>query len=103
MSAGAVAEMAAIRKTSKYQELAAQYSFQPVALESLGSMDSDTRDFWLISGGGSQQPPVMMERFLFCFSVFLFFFFISIRFSYLIALSWATDWSFSLSNVCISA
>ena len=45
VSAGSVAEMAAIRKTSKYQELAAQYSFQPVALESLGSMDSDTRDF----------------------------------------------------------
>jgi len=45
MSAGAVAEMAAIRKTPKYQELAAQYTFQPVALESLGSTDSDTRDF----------------------------------------------------------
>jgi len=45
VSAGAVAEMAAIRKTSKYQELAAQHTFQPVALESLGSMDSDSRDF----------------------------------------------------------
>jgi len=36
--------MATIRKTSKYQELAAQYTFQPVALEFLGSMDSDTQD-----------------------------------------------------------
>jgi len=37
--------MTAIHKTSKYQELAAQYTFQSVAVESLGSMDSDTREF----------------------------------------------------------
>jgi len=37
--------MATIRKVSKYQELVAQYTFQPVVLESLGSMDSDIRDF----------------------------------------------------------
>ena len=40
----AVAEMTAIRKTSKCHELAAQYTFQPVAVESPGSMDSDTFD-----------------------------------------------------------
>jgi len=39
VSTGAVAKMAAICKTSKYQELATQYTFQPTALESLaGSM-----------------------------------------------------------------
>jgi len=42
--------MAAIRKTSKCQELAAQYVFQSVALESLGSMDSDTSDFFVDLG-----------------------------------------------------
>ena len=45
VSAGSVVEMAAIHKTYKYQELAAQYVFQPIALESLGSIDSDTCDF----------------------------------------------------------
>ena len=40
LSAGAVAEMAAIRKTYKYQELAAQYVFQPIVLASLGSIDT---------------------------------------------------------------
>jgi len=39
--------MAAIDKTSKYQELAAQYTFQPIAVESLGSVDSDTHKFLL--------------------------------------------------------
>jgi len=28
--------------------------------------------FWLISGGESQEPPLMTERFLFCFEGFLF-------------------------------
>ena len=36
-----MAETAAIRKTSKYQEFAAQYIFQPPAFECLGSMNSD--------------------------------------------------------------
>jgi len=57
MSAGAVVEMAAIRKTSKYQELAAQYTFKPIALKSLGSMDSDTQDSLVISGGESPDSP----------------------------------------------
>jgi len=44
VSDGAVAEMAAIRKTSKYHELAGECITEPLALESLGSMGSDTRD-----------------------------------------------------------
>ena len=44
-SAGAVAEMAATRKSTKYGALESQYCFQPIALESLGPMNSDARQF----------------------------------------------------------
>ena len=43
--AGAVAEMAATRKSTKYGALESQYCFQPIALESLGPMNSDVRQF----------------------------------------------------------
>jgi hypothetical protein len=39
-SAGAAAEMAATRKNTKYANLPANYSFLPIALETLGSMNS---------------------------------------------------------------
>ena len=97
VSAAAVAEMTAIRKTSKFQELAAQYTFQPIAVKSLGSMDTDTRDFLVDLG-----RRINTDRFLFCFCIFLFFF-ISVRFCYLIALSWTTNWSFNLNSVCFLA
>ena len=42
--------MAKIAAT-KYRKLAVQYIFQPVALESLGPMDSDTRDVLVDLGG----------------------------------------------------
>jgi len=75
VSAWAVAEMAAICTVSKYQELAAQYTVQPVALESLSSVDSDIRDFLVDLGQNSPESPLMTERFLFLFqriSVLLF-------------------------------
>jgi len=42
-SASAVAEMAATGKSTKYGALESQYCFQPIALESLGPMNSDAR------------------------------------------------------------
>ena len=44
-SAGDVAEMAATHKSTKYGALESQYCFQPIALESLGPMNSDARQF----------------------------------------------------------
>ena len=44
-SAGAVAKMAATRKSTKYGALESQYCFQPIALESLGPTNSDARQF----------------------------------------------------------
>ena len=44
-SAGAVTEMAATRKSTKYGALESQYCFQPIALESLGPLNSDARQF----------------------------------------------------------
>ena len=44
-SAGAVAEIAATRNSTKYRALESQYCFQPIALESLGPMNSDARQF----------------------------------------------------------
>jgi len=44
-SAGAVAELAATRKVAKYSALEDQYTFQPIAVESLGPMNCDARKF----------------------------------------------------------
>ena len=44
-SSCAVAKMAATRKSTKYGALESQYCFQPIALESLGPMNSDARQF----------------------------------------------------------
>jgi len=44
-SAGDVAEMAATRKSTKYGALESQYCFQSIALESLGPINSDARQF----------------------------------------------------------
>lgn len=43
-SAGAAAEMAATRKTAKYADLPASYIFQPIALETLGPINSSAAD-----------------------------------------------------------
>ena len=45
VSAGAVAEMAATRKSTKYGALESHYCFQPIALDSLGPTNSDARQF----------------------------------------------------------
>jgi hypothetical protein len=42
--AGAVAELAAARKRSKYQDLTAQYDFYPLAFESHGAMCTDSME-----------------------------------------------------------
>jgi len=44
-SAGAVAELAAIRKVAKYSTLEDQYIFQPIAVESLGPMNWEAHKF----------------------------------------------------------
>jgi len=49
-SAGSVAQQAADRKCQKYGELSAAYEFQPVAVETHGSMDDST--VWFLSDLG---------------------------------------------------
>jgi len=44
-SAGAAAEMAVTRKTAKYADLPASYTFQPVALETLGPINVSAAEF----------------------------------------------------------
>jgi len=44
-SAGAVAELATARKVAKYSTLEDQYIFQPIAVESFGPMNWETRKF----------------------------------------------------------
>jgi hypothetical protein len=44
-SAGAAAELAAARKSTKYMELSWTHIFQPIALESLGPMTPSALDF----------------------------------------------------------
>ena len=103
MSAGSAAEMAAIHarfpNTRNWQ---LNIPSNPLPSSLLAQWTVTPATFWLISGGESPESPMMTERFLFCFSIFLFFF-ISTRFCCLIALSWVTDWSFSLSDVCFLA
>ena len=43
--AGAVAELAATRKVAKYSTLEDQYIFQPIAVESLGPINWEAREF----------------------------------------------------------
>jgi len=44
--AGAAAEMAATRKSSKYADLSHSHHFQPIALQTLGSMNSSAVSFF---------------------------------------------------------
>ena len=44
-SAGAAAEMAASRKQAKYAALSGSYVFQPIALETLGSINESAVQF----------------------------------------------------------
>jgi len=44
-SAGAAAELAATRKNTKYCNLPAVYMFQPIALETLGGINSSVGEF----------------------------------------------------------
>jgi len=48
--AGSVAEMAAARKSAKYTDLDSSYTFQPIAIESLGPINDSARDFLLNLG-----------------------------------------------------
>ena len=43
--AGSVAELAASKKTDKYTSLAADYHFQPIAVEMLGPINKSASDF----------------------------------------------------------
>ena len=42
--AGAAAEIAATRKTPKYADMSSQYSFHPIAVETLGALNESARD-----------------------------------------------------------
>ena len=66
-SAGAAAEMAASRKSAKYADLPASYIFQPIALETLGPMNSV--DFFTdlghkvgVSSGNEREGRFLFQR-----------------------------------------
>ena len=68
-SAGAAAEMAASRKSTKYADLPASYIFQPIALETLGPMNSSAMGFFMFwVAGESVCLQAMTERGAFFFS-----------------------------------
>ena len=48
--AGSVAELAASKKTDKYTSLAADYHFQPIAVEMLGPINKSASDFFYCFG-----------------------------------------------------
>ena len=67
-SAGAAAEMVASRKSAKYADLPASYIFQPIALETLGPMNSSAMEFFTVLGrkiGVSSSGDDRERRFLF--------------------------------------
>jgi len=49
-SAGAAAKWTASRKSAKYVDLPASYIFQPIALETLGPMNSSAMEFFTVLG-----------------------------------------------------
>ena len=67
--AGAAAELAANRKSAKYADLPQSHLFQPIALETLGSMNSSTVSFFSdlsrrisIVSGGIREPSYLFQR-----------------------------------------
>ena len=50
ISAGTVAENAAVRKSNKYAEMADEYLFLPIAIECLGSINEIAQDFIKVLG-----------------------------------------------------
>jgi len=62
-SAGGAAEIASVRKESKYSILPPDYIFQPVAFETLGSLNSsgDARETSFLF----QRLSILIQRFLF--------------------------------------
>jgi len=70
--AGASAEMAATRKSSKYADLSHSHHFQPIALETLGSMNSSAVSFFHDLGrrisqvsGDSREASYLFQRIAF--------------------------------------
>ena len=59
--AGAVAELAAARKTAKYAALESRYIFQPVAVETLGPINGSTSAVSFLSGLGRRTADVSGE------------------------------------------
>ena len=69
LSAGAAAEQAAERKTTKYIHLMDRYTFVPIAVETLGPINQEGADFLahlgrLISGvtGDSREHSFLLQR-----------------------------------------
>ena len=69
LAAGAAAEMAAERKVRKYTELASFYSFIPIALETMGPVNSSAAEFIRGTGlrtrdrtGDVREPTFLWQR-----------------------------------------
>jgi len=80
-SAGAAAELAASRKSAKYADLLQSHLFQPIAVETLGSMDSSTTlslltwaTKYLQFLAKCERPPSYFNIFLFSLKVSTLFF-----------------------------
>jgi hypothetical protein len=68
--AGSVAEMAADRKSVKYEQLLSNYIFQPIAFENLGPLNSSALDFinnlgdrLAASSGEAREASYLFQRF----------------------------------------
>jgi len=68
--ARSVAELAATEKEDKYSGLAADYLFQPIAVETLGPINESASDFSHFWPRKSVITPATSERQLFCSSAF---------------------------------
>ena len=77
VSAGGVAEQAADRKNAKYSNLSSDYSFAPLAFETLGPLNKEGEEFLSILGkrlvtvtGDKREPSFLRQRISICIQRF---------------------------------
>ena len=77
VSAGGVAEQAADRKITKYSNLSSDYSFAPLAFETLGPLNKEGEEFLSILGkrlvtvtGDKREPSFLRQRISICIQRF---------------------------------
>ena len=68
--ARSVAELGATKKEDKYSGLAADYLFQPIAVETLGPINESASDFFHFWSRKLVITPATSERLFFCSSAF---------------------------------